>query len=747
MIRKITYLLFCFLLCEVSLAHNISFLILNKNTNLPIEDVWILHANSGSIKFSDLKGQVSFADLPSGESTFQFSAPGYATKTISINPKESNLQVEIALEETMVTIEEIIVEGNALHKKNIIGKLDIGLRPIQNSQEILKMVPGLFIGQHAGGGKAEQIFLRGFDIDHGTDVQITVDEMPVNMVSHAHGQGYADLHFVIPELVEKVDFNKGPYLAEKGNFATAGWVNLKTKNALEENTLKAEIGQFDTYRVFGAVNLLKSGGSDKQQSAYIASEYNFSNGFFDAPQNFNRFNILGKYLGTMGLNHSLQVSLSHFSSQWDHSGQIPNRAVENGSIGFFGSIDPTEGGNTSRTNLNFQVLSPVKNGLIKNQVYLTKYDFELYSNFTFFLEDSINGDQIRQREKRNLLGYNGMFQTSHQLGSFESEFQGGIQFRYDHSKDNELAQSSNRTETRNRLQYGNIREANLALFLSEQVNLSKKWTVELGLRTENFFNSYTDYLKNNSTSTARTFNVYPKISAFYQARKNLQWYYKLGKGFHSNDTRVVVQQKGKMIAPAAYGSDLGMIWKPNNRMVIQPALWYLWLDQEFVYVGDAGIVEAGGKTQRLGIDLTARYQLSTHWFADLDLNFARARALGNSDEPYIPLAPVVTSVGGLSYQTSSGLSGSFRFRYMGNRPANETNEVIATGYTVFDLQAAYQKDNLTFGVQINNLFNARWKETQFNTLSRLKGEARGVEEIHFTPGSPFYLRMNVSLAF
>lgn len=747
MIRKITYLLFCVLLCEVSLAHNISFLILNKNTNLPIEDVWILHANSGSIKFSDLKGQVSFADLPSGESTFQFSAPGYATKTISINPKESNLQVEIPLEETMVTIEEIIVEGNALHKKNIIGKLDIGLRPIQNSQEILKMVPGLFIGQHAGGGKAEQIFLRGFDIDHGTDVQITVDEMPVNMVSHAHGQGYADLHFVIPELVEKVDFNKGPYLAEKGNFATAGWVNLKTKTALEENTLKAEIGQFDTYRVFGAVNLLKSGGSDKQQSAYIASEYNFSNGFFDAPQNFNRFNILGKYLGTMGLNHSLQVSLSHFSSQWDHSGQIPNRAVENGSIGFFGSIDPTEGGNTSRTNLNFQVLSPVKNGLIKNQVYLTKYDFELYSNFTFLLEDSINGDQIRQREKRNLLGYNGMFQTSHQLGSFESEFQGGIQFRYDHSRDNELAQSSNRTETRNRLRYGNIREANLALFLSEQVNLSKKWTVELGLRTENFFNSYTDYLKNNVTSTARTFNVYPKISAFYQARKNLQWYYKLGKGSHSNDTRVVVQQKGKMIAPAAYGSDLGMIWKPNTRMVIQPALWYLWLDQEFVYVGDAGIVEAGGKTQRLGIDLTARYQLSTHWFADLDLNFARARALGNSDEPYIPLAPVVTSVGGLSYQTSSGLSGSFRFRYMSNRPANETNEVIATGYTVFDLQAAYQKDNLTFGVQINNLFNTRWKETQFNTLSRLKGEAQGVEEIHFTPGSPFYLRMNVSLAF
>lgn len=747
MITRLTFLFLCLWVHGMAMATELRFLIINKTTSVPIEDVWVLHSNSGTLKFSDLKGQVIFSDLPSGVSNFQFSATGFETQTVSIKPTEGGEPVEIKLQETMVTIDEILVEGNALHRKNIIGKLDIALRPVQNSQEILRMVPGLFIGQHAGGGKAEQIFLRGFDVDHGTDVQITVDEMPVNMVSHAHGQGYADLHFVIPELVDKVDFNKGPYLAEKGNFTTAGWVNLKTKNSLDQNVLKAEIGQFDTYRVFGGLNLLKSGVSDKQQSAYIATEYNYSNGFFDAPQNFNRFNIIGKYLGELGHNHSLQISISHFSSQWNHSGQIPNRAVENGSISFFGSIDPTEGGKTSRTNLNIQTLSPLKNGLIKNQIYLTKYDFDLYSNFTFFLEDSIHGDQIRQREKRNLLGYNGMYQNSHRLWIFDSELQGGIQFRYDYSKDNELAQTSNRTETRNQLQYGNIREANLALFLSEQVNLSRKWTVELGLRTENFFNSYTDHLKNNVTSTASTFNVYPKISAFYQARKNLQWYYKLGKGFHSNDTRVVVQQKGKMIAPSAYGSDLGMIWKPNARTVIQPALWYLWLDQEFVYVGDAGIVEAGGKTQRLGIDLTARYQLSTHWFADLDLNIARARALGNSNEPYIPLAPVITSVGGLSYQNSHGLSGSFRYRYMGNRPANETNDVIATGYTVFDLQLSYRRNNLTISTQINNLFNTRWKETQFNTLSRLQNEVRGVEEIHFTPGSPFYLRMSVSLNF
>ena len=646
----------------------------------------------------------------------------------------------------MVTIEEIVVEGNALHKKNIIGSLDLELRPVQNSQEILRMVPGLFIGQHAGGGKAEQIFLRGFDIDHGTDVQITVDDLPVNMVSHAHGQGYADLHFVIPELVDKVDFNKGPYLAEKGNFTTAAWVNLKLKNQLDNNIVKAEIGQFDTYRIFGGVNLLESGASGKHRSVYVASEYNFSNGFFDAPQNFSRFNIVGKYMGEIGHKSNLQLSVSHFASHWNHSGQVPDRAVERGEIGFFGSIDPTEGGNTERTNFSVQTTTPLQNGFIKNHVYWSRYDFELYSNFTFFLEDSIHGDQIRQKEKRNLAGYHGMFQNSHRTSWFDGEFQAGIQLRYDFSKDNELSQTLNRSETRHQLQFGNIREANVAVYFAEQMNLSRRWTIEPGLRLEKFINTYNDHLNHGYTGTASSLNVYPKLSAFYQAGKNLQWYLKLGKGFHSNDTRVVVQQNGEMIAPAAYSSDIGLIWKPGPRLVVQPAIWQLWLDQEFVYVGDAGIVEASGKTARLGFDLSARYQLTQNWFADLDFNFAKARALDNPDEPYIPLAPVITSVGGLNYQHSKGIAASLRYRYMGDRPANETKEVIATGYTVFDFQCTYRMGAVTFGTQINNLFNTRWKETQFNTLSRLQHEKQGVEEIHFTPGSPFFMRVSVSLA-
>ncbi len=743
--QKFTLLFLCFLFHETIMATEIHFRILNKKNQIQIEDVWVLHTNSGSIKFTDTKGQVYFDGLQSGISTFQISAIGFETKMVSISLPSEHTNFEIILEETMVMIDEIVVEGNVLHKKNIIGKIDIGLRPTQNSQEILRMVPGLFIGQHAGGGKAEQIFLRGFDVDHGTDVQLTVDDMPVNMVSHAHGQGYADLHFVIPELVDKVDFNKGPYLAEKGNFATAGWVNLKTKNSLESNVIKAEVGQFDTYRLYGGLNLLTPGTSDKIRSAYIASEYSFTNGFFDAPQHFNKLNLTGKYIGEMGRNSTIHIGLSHFSSQWNHSGQIPNRAVENGIIGFFGSIDPTEGGKTSRTSFTLQTLTPLKKGLIKNQIYVVNYNFELYSNFTFFLEDSINGDQIRQKEKRNLLGYNGTLQSNHKIIGLDGEFQSGLQFRYDFSKDNELANTLNRSETRNQLQYGNIKEANLAVFIAEQVTLSKKWNVELGLRFEKFFNTYQDGLNNGTTIDAGSFNVYPKCSAFYQANKKMQLYWKFGKGFHSNDTRVVVKQEGKKIAPAAYGSDIGMIWKPGNRLLVQPAIWYLWMDQEFVYVGDAGIVETSGRSQRLGVDLSARYQLTKNWFADLDLNIANARTIDNHSEPYIPLAPALTSAGGLNYQNSKGISGSLRYRYMGDRPANETNDVIAEGYTIFDLQFSYRIGKITLGTQINNLFNTRWKETQFNTTSRLRDEAQGIEEIHFTPGSPTYFRLSLAM--
>ena len=221
-----------------------------------------------------------------------------------------------------------------------------------------------------------------------------------------------------------------------------------------------------------------------------------------------------------------------------------------------------------------------------------------------------------------------------------------------------------------------------------------------------------------------------------------------GRGFHSNDTRVAVQKNGKKVLPPAYGSDLGGIFKIGKKLVVQSAVWYLWRDQEFVYVGDEGVVEAGGQTRRYGFDLSARYEVANNLYADLDVNLANPRALHVPKmESYLPLAPAFTSVGGLTYRKARGLNGSVRYRFMDNRPANEDNSVVAKGYFVIDAAINYTRKKWEAGFSIQNLLNTKWKETQFDTESRLQNEPAPVSEIHFTPGTPFFARLSFAVFF
>ena len=387
-------------------------------TRLPLSGVTVQLTEPGKATQTDELGQYQFDKVVPGSYHLTLSHVGFSTQTLVVLVQDDQTTVvKTLLTSAPLELSEVVVSSLRAHDQQLIGSLDIKLRPTNNSQEILRLVPGLFIGQHAGGGKAEQIFLRGFDLDHGTDIRLTVDGMPVNMVSHAHGQGYADLHFVIPELVEGVDFKKGPYNAEKGNLATAGWVDFRTRTALDKSFVKLETGQYDTYRVVGGLDLLGAKGRATNQSAYLASEYSYSNSYFDNPQRFRRLNVFGKYHGHIGANTNLTLTGSTFYSKWNASGQIPDRAVESGEIGFFGSIDPNEGGETSRTNVNAQLVTVTpRNHVIKHQLFYSNYNFELYSNFTFFKEDTINGDQIRQKEGRNLFGYNGSYSTQTTVG-------------------------------------------------------------------------------------------------------------------------------------------------------------------------------------------------------------------------------------------------------------------------------------------------------------------------------------------
>jgi hypothetical protein len=294
---------------------------------------------------------------------------------------------------------------------------------------------------------------------------------------------------------------------------------------------------------------------------------------------------------------------------------------------------------------------------------------------------------------------------------------------------------------------GKVNELNTAAFVIQKLSVSKRLDITGALRFDYFSNRYEDRLT-SVTTTANASILSPKLNFNYRVNDKVQLYLYNGRGFHSNDTRVAVQQDGRKVLPPAYGSDLGGVFRVGDHLILQTAIWYLWLDQEFVYVGDEGVVEAGGQTRRYGWDFSARYEVTKNLYADFDLNLTKPRALNvPREESYLPLAPVVTSVGGLTYRKEYGWNGSLRYRYMADRPANEFNSVIAEGYFVIDGIVNYTTRRWELSLAIQNMLNSKWKETQFDTESRLFNEPAPVSEIHFTPGTPFFARLAFTVNF
>ncbi len=706
-----------------------------------IEGAYIYSVTSNQHAHSDHTGRFTMDDVSLGD-TLMITHIGF--ETVFHFVENFNEVVTIRMQEKAIDLDEILVSPD-LDAINILTEINIKTNPVNSSQEILRKVPGLVIGQHAGGGKAEQIFLRGFDIDHGTDINITVDGMPVNMVSHAHGQGYADLHFLIPETIENLNFGKGPYYADQGNFTTAGYVSFHTFDKLEQSRVKLEAGQFNSKRMLGMFNVL----SGEDHSVYTVAEYIATDGPFESSQNFDRLNVMGKYSGTLKNNDRITFTTSWFTSKWDASGQIPQRSVDDGSITRFGAIDDTEGGQTSRANVLFDHIHNIdRNSLIKNTVYFTKYDFELFSNFTFFLNDPVRGDQIKQKEDRSIFGIKSEYNQTFHFGALDGQLQLAAGMRNDQVRNNELSHTANRIIMLDTLQLGDVHETNFYSYLNTSFAIGK-WNINPGVRVDQFLFSYHDYKLNMfERQQASKVTLSPKLNILYNPSNLLQLYLKTGKGFHSNDSRVVVARNGREILPAAYGADLGLIWKPASKLLVNTALWYLHLDQEFVYVGDEGVVEPSGRTRRTGYDLSLRYQPLKWIFWDFDLNQTLARSIDDPEgNNYIPLAPDFTIMSGISVIHPSGLYGGSRLRYVKDRPANEDNTIVADGYAVVDLNAGYPWKNVNLEISIQNLFNTEWNETQFATESRLANEVDPVEEIHFTPGTPFFIKGSISYNF
>ena len=749
-----TKLFLSLFICTLSLTvfsqkGNIEGLIIDADSRTPLNGASInLAGNKGDN--SDMFGKFSIPAVNPGSYEVIVSHIGYKTEIIPVEVKPNLLSsINVNLRKSNLDLSEVRVNSKKSSGLTTIGAVDIRLRPVNTSQDVLRIVPGLFIAQHAGGGKAEQIFLRGFDIDHGTDIAITVDGMPVNMVSHAHGQGYADLHFLIPETVEKVGFDKGPYFTGKGNLATSAYVDFSTKDFIDNNIIKLEAGQFNTQRVMGMLKLFNKTTEKNRQQFYIASEYSSTDGYFESPQDFHRFNLMGKYNAWFGNQSQLTITASTFDSKWFASGQVPDRAVQAGIINRFGAIDDTEGGNTSRTNLSVKFNKQWKsNWKTTDQLYFSRYKFNLYSNFTFFLEDAVNGDMIQQQETRNIFGYTTTAAKSYLIGSKKASSEFGAGFRYDDVMDIELAKA-NRTNFFNSIQKGDVKELNSFFYVNQDVELSDKFSLNAGLRYDHFIFKYKDELAGATDfSKQKKGTVSPKLNISYSPNQKVKLYLNNGIGFHSNDTRVILDNGADDILPKVFGTDLGIIFKPNKNLILKTALWHLYSEQEFVYVGDAGVVEPSGKSRRMGIDVSARYQFNKWLFGDFDVNLTKARAIGEAKgEDFIPLAPAFTSIGGLTAKTKDGFGGTVRYRFIDSRPANETNSVRAEGYMLLDMVAAYRVKKFEFTLSLENILNKEWREAQFDTESRLQFEQNPVSEIHYTPGSPRFLKAGVSFIF
>ena len=732
----------CVLLLSGLFAHAQSIIkgkVVDATSRQPLESVSITDLKLQTVKTStDQNGNFI---LKSG-TELQFSAVGYKTMVSTVAANSNNV---IALQPELVSLENIVLESNATSKFSTLSKIDLDLKPVRNTQELMRLVPGLFIAQHAGGGKAEQIFLRGFDVDHGTDVKVSVDGLPVNMVSHAHGQGYADAHFIIPETINNIDFGAGPYYTQHGDFNTAGYVAFSTFKNISKSLIQVEAGRFNTFRTLAMIDLLKK-NKDKQ-SAYIAGEFNYTDGPTINKQNFNRFNIFGKYNAVISKVTQFTFSASAFKSKWDASGQIPERAVKDGSIERFGSIDPTEGGNTERYNANILFSTQFKSGSTwQNQAFYNRYKFNLYSNFTFFLNDPVNGDEINQGEDRNIFGFNSTLKEKRFFGKAVLNSTDGFGVRYDATNNSKLAHTIKR-QFIDYVKLGNIKEANLFAFTDQQLSIGK-WLISAGLRFDYLHFNYLDKLAATQNPSQNKTIVSPKFNIQYTINKTVQLYAKAGKGFHSNDARVVTVNDGKQILPAAYGVDLGFILKPTKNLYLNVAAWYLHLDQEFVYVGDDGNVEPSGKTRREGIDVIVRYQFTKNLFANANINFTKPRAIGEpKGQNYIPLAPTTTSTGGLYYKAKLGFNGGINYRYITSRPANEDNSVVAKGYFLLDASINYTKPKYEIGIALENIFNTKWNEAQFATTSQLKNETAPVTELNYTPGSPVFARLKLAFFF
>ncbi|PCH76355.1 MAG: TonB-dependent receptor [Flavobacteriaceae bacterium] len=719
----------------------------SSSTSIPYADIY--NQSSGFITSSNENGVFHIKGALSD--TVKISSLGYLSEVFSI--QELKTTHTIRLVSSNEYLKEITILASKRQNIGVqhIDKLSLKLQPINNAQDLLKTVSGLFIAQHAGGGKAEQIFFRGFDNDHGTDFAVFIDDIPVNLSSHAHGQGYADMHFMIPEVIQDADYYKGPYELKNGNFSVSGAARFKTKNELDGNTVKLEVGQYGYKRGVLLLDLTpenKLFSTDKYESAYIALTGTLNDSYFDASQKFKKVSGLFKYNVELGNQTSLTFMSSYFTSSWDASGQIPLRAYQDGSIPWFGAVDNTEGGETARLNTSIKITSVLKNDQkITNQLYFSNNKYTLFSNFTFFLNDPVNGDMIAQKESRNILGYTFEYDRKDVINTTKltSTFAAGFRSDWINSSLwSSISKDPQELKDKNKLS-----ETNYWAYAKGNWQLTPSLVLQFGSRLDYFTFDVEDKLGNNVTGSKNAFRLSPKVSLFYNPIQNIQLFVKGGSGFHSNYTQAAVKDRDIHPLPKALAVDLGTEFRIGDKVIGSVAAWALKSNSEYIFVADAGEYENNGASFRKGIDVSVKINPMKNLWINSSANWSKGILLDvPNTENSIPSAPRFTNTSSVIYtlekQKMEFYLGS---RYMAKRPLTEDESVTGKDYFLLDASITKSFNDFKVAVSAQNLLNIKWKEAVFYDASRLKNEVLAVDDIHFTPGTPRYVKVALSYNF
>ena len=663
---------------------------------------------------------------------------------VSANPPVELAEMEIVGRATPLTgISRSASQG-------FVGQPEFEFRPWLRVGELLEVVPGMIATQHSGAGKANQYFLRGFNLDHGTDFAAFLDGVPLNLPTHGHGQGYLDLNPLIPELIDYIEYGKGPYYSQIGDFSSAGYARFHTVSRLEKGFVSQTFGQDNFYRTVAADSF------DVGLHSFLAGgEAGFYDGPWQESMDMKRFKGLLKWTFE-GSGQGFAVIANGYYNDWTATDQIPQRAVKAGLLSRLGTVDPSDGGQIHRFALTFNGWQDSRWGNTQLTLYGYYSDLRLYSNFTFFLDDPIHGDQIFQKDRRLVAGGALNHHWHWQWGDIDSGFNLGAQVRHDFIPKVALYHTQRR-RILNPVRIDRVDETSVGLYLENTTQWHDKVRTTAGVRGDLYFFRVRDRFAGINSGAASDAIVSPKFALVLGPWYDTELYFNYGMGFHSNDVRGVKTRidpvTGKPVKPVdplvrSRGLEVGLrtTWLPGLTSTL--ALWQLRLDSELVFVGDAGTTEPSGKSKRYGIEWSNYYHPFQWLTLDFDLALTKAK-FENTRQDNVPNSVGRVITGGVTVDLANGIFGSARVRHFGAVPLNEKGTVEAGSTTLLNLGLGWRwRDRLRVELNILNLTDSRDNDIAYFYASRLPGEpAQGVEDVHFHPVMPRQFRGTLRIFF